>query len=136
MNNECRVVRFEFPIKPISLNAMYRSVRGRTILSEAGREFKNYITLATKVQCVTGVMNGYDQTGINAEVLFCAPDFITKKGELSKTGGDLDNLFKALCDSIFGVLDINDAHITEIKLSKKYSSLPITYVTLSFPVLK
>lgn len=47
-----------------------------------------------------------------------SPRVLTKKGEISKTFGDVDNFIKPLLDSIYKPLEANDALVMKIVASK------------------
>lgn len=53
------------------------------------------------------------------EVVIENPDIYTKKGTLSRTAGDVDNIFKALGDNIF-IFGVDDSQVTSLLTRKIY----------------
>lgn len=98
-------ISLEISIKPLSINAMYRTFRGRTILSEEGREFKRNMAAqlekAKSVRKLTG--------SIRLSAIFSFDDNRRR---------DVDNYAKATLDSLIGVLFDDDSQISELHLYK------------------
>lgn len=80
-----KVYRLEISTPPPSVNAMWRAVKGRNILSEAGRLWKE--------QAATELMN---QKGLRGPCYWRADILIPA----SKTKSDLDNLMKGTLDAL------------------------------------
>ncbi len=84
---------------PPSLNRMYRSVKGRVLLSKDGRQYKSNIEQICTVKRIKP---------FSGEVSVKVDLFRPEKR------GDLDNSLKALLDSIQGFAYHNDAQIVHI----------------------
>ncbi len=110
-------VSFAIPMLPPSVNSMYRAFRGRVILSDSIRIFKfdSSRIIAPFVRCL--IDSDYDF--FHVEISFTSPSFHRKDGKLSMTGGDIDNMCKALIDVIFTSCNQNDSKITKITVSKE-----------------
>ena len=57
-----------------------------------------------------------------------SPKVLTKKGEVSKTFSDLDNMCKSLNDAIYKPLNANDALIVHLTASKHYADREYTVI--------
>lgn len=57
-----------------------------------------------------------------------SPRVLTKKGEVSKTFGDVDNFAKPTIDSIYKPLGANDALIMQVTASKHYADEEYTVI--------
>jgi Holliday junction resolvase RusA-like endonuclease len=53
---------------------------------------------------------------------------LTKKGEISKTFGDVDNFIKPLLDAIYKPLEANDALVMWITASKHHADTEYTVI--------
>lgn len=84
---------------PPSLNRLYRTVKGRMLLSSAGRAYK------LECFCVAKQQNAKKLKG---ELIVKIDAYRPRKT------GDLDNVLKGLLDSIQGVCYENDSQIVEI----------------------
>lgn len=127
-----RELSFELPLIPISLNRMWRNFNGRTIVSQEGRSFKKDVGIMLNAQRLAQSFDGYDGLGIKVEAHFFAKKFYTVKGKISDTGGDVDNLWKVLGDTIFDQIGINDSHVLKLELNKHRGIEEKTIVVLSF----
>jgi Holliday junction resolvase RusA-like endonuclease len=94
-----------FAWNPVSVNAMYRAVRGRMVLSEAGREFKKVMSdalMAQETRMITGA--------VAITITFSFSD---------RRRRDVDNYAKSVLDSLKGVVFMDDSDITELHLFKE-----------------
>lgn len=57
-----------------------------------------------------------------------SPRVLTKKGEVSKTFGDVDNFIKSLLDAVYKPLNANDALIMHLTASKQYADTEYTVI--------
>jgi Holliday junction resolvase RusA-like endonuclease len=57
-----------------------------------------------------------------------SPRVLTKKGEVSKTFGDVDNFVKNLIDSVYKPFNANDALVMQITASKHQSDTEYTVI--------
>jgi len=85
---------------PPSLNRMYRTFRGRVLISAEGRDYKKMVAdlcMVSRVKPITG------------------PITISVDAYRPQKRGDLDNLFKGLLDSLNGNCFLDDSQIVEIR---------------------
>ena len=117
-------LRFLVPMRPISVNRMYRNFRGRTIKSAEGRKFEtdfnNY--LAEFATHAIDFLNMFDPSAdaVHVEVVCYIQhcDFFTKGGKIHKRCLDVDNALKSTVDQVFRFIGLDDALITRISCSK------------------
>jgi Holliday junction resolvase RusA-like endonuclease len=64
----------------------------------------------------------------NVSIEIHSPRVLTKKGEVSKTFGDVDNFCKGLLDAIYKPLSANDALIMQITASKHQADKEYTVI--------
>jgi hypothetical protein len=57
-----------------------------------------------------------------------SPRVLTKKSEISKTFGDVDNFIKPLLDAIYKPLEANDALVMQVTASKQYADTEYTVI--------
>jgi crossover junction endodeoxyribonuclease RusA len=102
-NTTCGVI---LNIRPISVNAMYRSVGRRVILSARGREFKkaaaDAIQAAPNITLISGA--------VAVSIHFAFADARRR---------DVDNFAKAILDSLKGIMFNDDSDITELHMYKQ-----------------
>ncbi len=93
-------------IQPISVNAMYRSFKGRTILSARGRTFKKEIS--EFLSSLENIDKIYGDVCVEIHIMFA-----------DKRKRDIDNYSKAILDSLKDVLFEDDCCIQKLIMSKK-----------------
>lgn len=104
-------------IKPVSVNAMYRSVGRRVVMSAKGRVFKNALT--------TFLLNCDTLKKISGPVeLWVDFEFSDRRRR------DVDNFAKALLDCLKGLMFDDDSDIWTLHLSKKLKC-PGTKITIT-----
>ena len=64
----------------------------------------------------------------NVSIEIHSPRVLTKKGEVSKTFGDVDNFLKNLVDSVYKPLEANDALVMQITASKLHADKEYTVI--------
>ena len=117
-------------IEPISLNVVnkYR-VQGKfvkTYKSKKAKELKNLIDQALKdkrnKESINQFNSYYDinKHYLNFTYRYYYPIF-TKKGLISKTGGDTSNLIKFIEDCLFSHLDADDSQVIQVSATKIHS---------------
>lgn len=89
---------------PPSLNRLYRTVRGRPILSREAREYR-----AAVQRQLAGI--GFRATG--------SPVALSVALYRPRKSGDADNALKALLDALNGLLWADDSQIVEIHLWRR-----------------
>jgi hypothetical protein len=57
-----------------------------------------------------------------------SPRVLTKKSEISKTFGDVDNFIKPLLDAIYKPLEANDALVMQVTASKHHADTEYTVI--------
>lgn len=98
-------MRLTLPLPP-SVNRMYRAVRGKVLLSQEGRAYKDACALAAVAQLGVDPMEGR---------LILRADFHMNDR------GDLDNRFKALLDALQGSAYYNDSQLVELHAKRHYA---------------
>ena len=91
-------------VHPVSVNAMYRAMGRRIVLSAEGREFKKEMSAALQAQATRMI-----QGPVALTVSFY---FRTRHKR------DVDNFAKATLDSLKGVIFMDDSDITELHMHK------------------
>lgn len=103
-------------IKPLTFNSAYPTNRqGRRFLSNEGKRYKQEITRASL---------GAFPVPESGPLLFIYEvhgPFLTKKGEISKTAGDLDGFAKLLLDAVCEASGCDDSRVFEIQARKLVS---------------
>jgi hypothetical protein len=117
---------------PPTANRMYLPIRGRMILSNVGRQFKQDIEwyrVANRLQvqeisehCVRAVQSG-QLLCIDREFFFQRSTIFTKKGEVKRH--DLTNKIKALDDGLSSILQVDDRYIFKCSSTKQISPDPL-----------
>lgn len=89
---------------PPSLNRLYRTVRGRPILSREAREYR---------ASVQAQLAGMGFKAISGPVALSVALYRPRRA------GDADNALKALLDALNGLLWVDDSQIVEIHLWRR-----------------
>lgn len=97
---------FELKIKPCSYNQYYRIMRSRYIISPIGQKFRNDIY---------NLIQPLNTTCYNCEVEMNINFYFSDKRQR-----DLDNLLKALIDSLKNICFTDDNLIFKLSCSKTY----------------
>lgn len=100
------MIQIRLATLPLSTNAMYRTFRGRILLSKAGRENKEAMAWEARAQYRLKPQNG----AVRADVYLHWPD---------RRKHDLDNI-KSLLDAMNGILWEDDSMLVELRLRKDY----------------
>ncbi len=114
---------------PPSLNSMYRSFKGRMILSESARLFKAKAPKYIPESIIEYMSLNHDMYDV--EIVFTMPLIYRKDGKINQKSGDVDNMCKSLIDVIFTASHQNDSKITNLKIVKKYGEKENTEVIIS-----
>jgi Holliday junction resolvase RusA-like endonuclease len=114
-----------FNEKPLTHNNIYSSAgHGRRFLTKEGREYKARIEAVT----IKHFAHLKDCDEALRFTMIVRGPWLTNKGKISKTAGDLDGMTKICLDSLCKPIGVNDACVTEIVARKEYA------VTWSFEV--
>jgi len=117
-------VRFLIPMRPISVNKMYRTFRGRTIKSREGREFEFAFNhhLAEFSTYAIDFLSTFNQEehAIHVDVILFIrhEDYFTKSGRMNKRCIDVDNSLKSVIDQVFAFVDIDDGLVSRVSCIK------------------
>ena len=110
-------MKLDLPYPP-SANKYWRRVGNKTLLSKAARQYKQ----AVYALCLgAGVRPGRGRLAV--EVLVSPPD---------RRKRDLDNLLKAVLDSLNGLAWDDDSQIDELRLARRPGVLPGGGVTVTW----
>ena len=130
---------FKIPVKPLTVNQCFRSIKGRSIKSKKYRDFEKEINKHLPDELLREFAFQYDHNKhyIRAEYYFSIDDLYTKskrkkddivynKGCISRTSGDVDNYVKAYQDLLFKRLrefnvTLDDSQVLESKQVKTFA---------------
>lgn len=90
---------------PPSVNAYWRTVKGRMLISAAGREYRRAVAAAALEYRVSP---GFQTGPVAVHVVATAPD---------RRRRDLDNLLKAALDSLNGIAWADDSQIEYLSIA-------------------
>jgi hypothetical protein len=117
-------LRFLVPLRPISVNKMYRVFRGRSIKSKEGRIFEDTFNhyLAEFASYAIDFLNDFDpyQDAVHVDVIsyIRKEDFFTKDGRIHKRCLDVDNALKCVLDQVFAFIGLDDGLMTRVSSEK------------------
>lgn len=89
-----------FPIPP-SANRYWRHYRGRTVVSDAAKQYKQTLAMLARCDGVT---------------MLSGPVAVTLRVYRARRSGDLDNFAKVTLDAMAGTFYRNDAQVTELHM--------------------
>ena len=110
-------MNFWLRIKPVSANAYYQAVRGRVIISEAGRNQKEYIHNFLRSNNAIKI-----EGNIELSVVCFYKDNRTR---------DIDNVLKPLIDCLKDVCFGDDSLIQKITIEKKKHLFDCVYIQIN-----
>lgn len=93
-----------FDVRPVSVNAMYRAVGGRVVMSAVGREFKKEMCAMIAQQDIAMIRGP-----VSVTLIF---SFATRHRR------DVDNFAKATLDCLKGVMFEDDSDVYQLHLYK------------------
>lgn len=104
----------EIKLKPLSMGRIWGQTKsGKRFLTNEGRAYKK----AVAMHCLSlGVLRNY-HGAIAADLEFHGP-WLTKRGTISKSAGDIDNFTKLIFDSLCEAYGFDDSQIMEVHLRK------------------
>lgn len=118
-------------IPPTANHTQKHALRGKHITRYNTTVYKQFID---RVQYYL-----YQQSDLNAlnkflkfphkvTISIYSPKVLTKKGEVSKTFGDVDNFVKPLLDAVYKPLNANDALVMQVTASKHHANEEYTVI--------
>lgn len=93
----------KFPWKPPSVNSMWRSFRGRNILSKESREYKDNVAQFAALQFSGKLRTEH----LRAHIIHSFGD---------KRRRDATNYHKALLDALEGIIYVDDRQLVDVRL--------------------
>lgn len=93
--------------KPVPLNALYRCVRSRNIISKRGREAKSALATEIALKWKYELLKG----SVSVSIILYFGD---------KRKRDIDAYLKILLDGMEGIVYENDVQINELHVYKEY----------------
>ena len=115
---------FSFEIAPITINHAYVFKGWKKFPTKEHTFFKRFI--ADEIEKYRGSVDLFKANISATQPINCKIDFflfrhLTKKNEISLKGNDIDNLLKVTIDAVFSALEINDALICNLFVTKSQS---------------
>ena len=101
-------MKLTLPLPP-SVNAFWRTYRGRMLVSAAGRKWKALADVAVAAQCRERILGG----DVAVSIVAYLPD----------RRRDLDNIIKPALDCLQGAAYANDRQIVRLVAEKRYDKL-------------
>jgi Holliday junction resolvase RusA-like endonuclease len=129
-------------IPPTSNHTQKNAFRGKRIMrynTSVYNDFKKRVEMELWKKNPEENLWAYSDVEVEAFTAFLAsphkvtisvhsPRVLTKKGEVSKTFGDVDNFIKPLLDAIYKPVDANDALVMQIIASKHHADKEYTFI--------
>ena len=117
-------------IPPTSNHTQKNALMGKRIIrynTSTYNDFKDRVILALgneKLEAFTAFLAVPHKVTIN----IYSSKVLTKKGEVSKTFGDVDNFIKPLLDAVYKPLGANDAMVMQVSASKFQADIEATTI--------
>ncbi len=114
----------DLPGLPPSVNQLYATVRGNRVKSKVGREYSNLVSLFVRKQLGEYLQDKYFSKQVHRpirlELYFHKPSWhcVTKGKTHQFIKRDLDNFVKAVQDSLFESMGLDDSCIVELRVKK------------------
>lgn len=130
------IISFDLPGKPHAKARPRVTRQGRAYTPEATRQAEGFIRhQAAQAMTDTEVLRGAVQAWVEIEVE--PPASFSKKkraaalsGEVfPMSGGDIDNIAKAIFDACNGVVYLDDKQVVKLSMMKRYGERDITTVS-------
>lgn len=140
MTNEKPIFTLQIDGKPVPKGRpRFNRRSGATYTPETTRKHEGRVrVLARDMMSATGLKTLDSALSVNVELFFPFPSKFRKAEKVAKlnrpatTKPDADNVAKALLDALNGVVYEDDAQITTLTVTKRYSDQPrsVIHVTL------
>lgn len=111
-------------IPPTSNHTQKHALRGKRIMrynTPTYNAFKSMVENALHEKRNLEAFTAFLLSPHKVTISVHSPRVLTKKGEISKTFGDVDNFIKPLLDAVYKYLEANDALIVKVTASKQFS---------------
>jgi Holliday junction resolvase RusA-like endonuclease len=129
-------------IPPTSNHTQKHALRGKRIMrynTPTYNDFKAKVKGGVRMQIFKGEIFAFCSDEAESFKAFLAsphkvtisvhsPRVLTKKGEISKTFGDVDNFIKPLLDAVYKLLEANDALVMQVIASKHHADEEYTVI--------
>ena len=121
-------MRFEIPIPPMPKLRPRMTRRGRVYTPKKTTDFEGEVQFWISQYDFEPINNGAIRARI--DFIYEKPKSIKKSKIYKTTKPDLDNLIKAILDSLNGICYKDDNQIVELSSTKKYGSEDLIVLTL------
>lgn len=134
------MIEFTYSGKPFTTNRIFSTIRQKgkniRVRSREYNSFKKAIRIAIRSQVpdIKAKCSCFIDSPLLLEIVAYSPSFMTQKGKISRSGGDVDNFAKATIDSIFSVFsdyhNVDDSQVMELSIKKIVSDKEFFTVTI------
>lgn len=118
-------------IPPTANHTQKHALRGKHITRYNTTVYKQFIDRVQYYlyqQSDLNALNKFLKSPHKVTISIYSPKVLTKKGEVSKTFGDVDNFVKPLLDAVYKPLNANDALVMQITASKYNEDIEYTVI--------
>ena len=118
-------------IPPTANHTQKHALRGKHITRYNTTVYKQFIDRVQYYlyqQFDLDVFSRFLESPHKVTISIYSPRVLTKKGEVSKTFGDVDNFIKPLLDAVYKPLGANDALVMQITASKHHADKEYTVI--------
>lgn len=129
-------------LKPISTNNLYTGMGKRRSKTKEYKYMEQVVKFSILKQG-SSVRQFIGEPGLwkaplKIELVFYVPKtkLFTKKCEISKTSGDLDNMQKSLIDAVFNSIGLDDSLVCDIVAKKRASNDSEHHISLKMSEMK
>jgi Holliday junction resolvase RusA-like endonuclease len=126
------MIELRLPFVPITSNHTQKhALRGKRIMrynTPTYNAFKSMVENALWEKRKIEAFTAFLATPHKVTISVHSPRVLTKKGEVSKTFGDVDNFIKPLLDAVYKYLEANDALVMQVIASKHHADTEYTVI--------
>lgn len=118
-------------IPPTANHTQKHALRGKHITRYNTTVYKQFIDRVQYYlyqQSDLNALNKFLKSLHKVTISIYSPKVLTKKGEVSKTFGDVDNFVKPLLDAVYKPLNANDALVMQVTASKHHANEEYTVI--------